>query len=205
MKNKKIIPLAMAIATASFGSIAAEQYVLTESSQGSGIFFEKADTDTEAQRYDLTKNEDGSILFSIAGNGGAGAGWGGGDGNDKPELGPLSFVSVGAINDFEEAKRACRTLELNGEQWRILDQADMDALAELDTNIDAGLLAKVTEIVSTFGPNQWMTSDEQVPTNTDYAVNIARINPFKLDEGYVSYEKSGMYFPVETSTICVVK
>lgn len=205
MKNKKIISLAMAIATASFGSMAADQYVLTESSQGTGIFFEKAGSDTEAQLYDLTKNEDGSILFSIAGNGGAGAGWGGGDGNDKPELSPLSFVSVGAFNDYEEAKRACRTLGLNGEQWRLLDQADMDALVELDTNIDAGLLAEVTEIVSTFGPNQWITSDEQVPSNTDYAVNIARINPYKLDEGYVSYEKTGEYFPIDTSTICVVK
>ncbi|MGR5333539.1 hypothetical protein [Photobacterium damselae] len=173
-------------------NVIAANYVLTESVNNSGLFFEMADeyVNDDVQKFSLDINEDGKYVFTPNKD----------DSGDN--LGISNLYSLGLDTSFDKAKELCDNLKINNKEWRLLDQKDIESYSNLENNIDGNVLA-FFDVTMNNSNKYWISSNEK--WDNDYYMNIAALNPDELKNGKIIAGFLSLPDGVPANVVCAEK
>ncbi len=173
----------------SFNAIAAN-YVLTESVNNSGLFFEISGdhVNNDNQQFSLDITDDGKYIFTPKKE----------DGGNN--LGVNNLYSLGLKTSFDKAKTNCENLNVNNKKWKLISQKDIESFSNLENNIDGNIL-NFFDITSSNSNKYWISSNEK--WDNSYYMNIAAINPDELKNGKIIAGLLSLPDGIPANVVCI--
>lgn len=166
------------------------EYTMTTSTQNSGLFFEKKNTENnEIASFTLIQEEtDNGIRYIFEPKV-----------NEPvtPPTGEATYINLGknSASDFSNAESKCANLHQEGKNWRILNESDLENLVS----------SQDMEIANVLAPEGygmiWQKTSQRDPIHTQYTATAAQI---AIDDGS-SFRYQPIYSEMGaiTSTVCI--
>lgn len=167
----------------------ANNYVLTESVNNSGLFFESVNTEIneDIQQFSLHVDESGKYIFTPKDN-------------NNNDLGVDNLYSLGTENSFDSAIKKCNNLHINGKEWNLLTQENIEKLTGLENNIDSNIL-NFFDAASNLSNKFWISSDQN--WNNDYKINIMALDHESLSNGHINAGFLSLPDGIPANIVCV--
>ncbi len=168
----------------------AANYVLTESVNNSGLFFEISGdhVNDDNQQFSLDITDDGKYIFTPKKE------------DSGNNLGVRNLYSLGVKTSFDKAKDNCENLKINNKKWELLSQDDIEYFSNLESDIDGDILNFFDATLNNSN-KYWILSEERWDNN--YYMNIAAINPNELENGKIIAGLLSLPDGIPANAVCI--